>query len=219
MRDITIYIFNTDQLNNLKLEALKEVLDEIAPLYAQKYHRLSSAGNITGSLQELAAGLLLNRCLDLHEDGQLSFGLYGKPELISGDVVFNLSHSGHFVVLAVADKAVGDVGVDIESTERVRLSVAKKLFSPAVYEEIVIENERDKKQAGVLFAKHWTACEARLKLSGAGLSGYDSIKRDYSESDKDVLHFELEDSGYVIALSVNANIDSCTVCKKIVQYY
>ena len=219
MYDITIYIFDTDQLNNLKSETLNSILKEIAPLYAQKYHKLSSAGNITGSLQELAAGLLLSRCLELHKDEALRFGQHGKPELVSGEAAFNLSHSGHFVVLAVADKAVGDVGVDIESAERVRLSVAKKLFSPTVYEEIVIENERDKKQAGGLFAKHWTACEARLKLSGAGFSGYDSIKRDYSESDKDVLHFELEDFGYVIALSVNANIDSCTVCKKIVQYY
>ena len=219
MYDINVYIFDTNQLNNLRSEDINAILDEITPLYAQKYRRLSSAGNITGSLQELAAGLLLSRCLDLHEDEALKFGLHGKPELLSGDVVFNLSHSGYFVVLAVADKAVGDVGVDIEKTDRVRLSVAKKLFPQEVYEQIVLENERNRKQAGVLFARHWTACEARLKLCGAGLSGYDSIKCDYAETDKDVIHFELEDSRYVIALAVNANINSCEVCKRIVQYY
>lgn len=219
MCGVNVYIFDTDQLNNQEPENIKMMLEGIAPVYARKYSRLKDAGNLTGSLQELAAGILLSRCLGVHEDDELRLGEHGKPELVLRDVAFNLSHSGHFVVLAVADKDVGAVGADIERTDRVRLSVAKRLFSRDVYEAIAVEMERDEKAAGILFARHWTACEARLKLSGAGLGGYAGIKCDYSETDSDVRYIELEDSQYIIAIAINGNINTCEVYKKIVQYY
>lgn len=219
MCGVNVYIFDTDQLNNQEPENIKMMLEGIAPVYARKYSRLKDAGNLTGSLQELAAGILLSRCLGVHEDDELRLGEHGKPELVLRDVAFNLSHSGHFVVLAVADKDVGTVGADIERADRVRLSVAKRLFSRDVYEAIALEMERDEKAAGILFARHWTACEARLKLSGAGLGGYAGIKCDYSETDSDVRYIELEDSQYIIAIAINGNINTCEVYKKIVQYY
>ncbi len=219
MHDINVYIFDTNQFYNLKPESINAILDEIAPAYARKYRRLKDAGNLTGSLQELAAGILLSRCLGVHEDDELRLGEHGKPELVLGNVAFNLSHSGHFVVLAVADKDVGAVGVDIERTDRVRLSVAKRLFSRDVYEAAALEMERDEKAAGILFARHWTACEARLKLSGTGLGGYAGVKCDYSETDSDVRHIELEDSQYIIAVAINGNINTCEVSEEIVQYY
>ncbi len=219
MYDINVYIFDTNQFNNLKPETLNAILDEIAPVYARKYSRLKEAGNLAGSLQELAAGILLSRCLGVHEDDEIRLGEHGKPELVLGDVAFNLSHSGHFVVLAVTDKDVGAVGVDIERTDRVRLSVAKRLFPRDVYEAIALEMERDEKAAGILFARHWTVCEARLKLSGLGLGGYAGIKYDYSDTDSDVMHIELENSQYIIAVAINGNINTCEVSEKIVQYY
>lgn len=189
MKKITVYIFDTDTISECTEVELQSLKSNIAPYYLEKYNRCIKANNIRIGLQELAAGFLLSRYLGVSSDSQLFFGEHGKPELISGDKFFNLSHSGHFVVLAVADKGTGPVGIDIERTDRMSLSVAKKMFSEEVAESLRKEEES---AAGFLFAKHWTTCEARLKLSGEGMQGYKKIKCDYSDNDSDVTHILLD---------------------------
>ena len=216
MKKITVYIFDTDTISEcteVKLQALKS---NIAPYYLEKYNRCIKANNIKTGLQELAAGFLLSKYLGVSLDSQLFFGEHGKPELISGDKFFNLSHSGHYVVLAVADRETGPVGIDIERTDRMSLSVAKKMFSEDVVESLRKEEES---AAGFLFAKHWTTCEARLKLSGEGMQGYKKIKCDYSDNDSDVTHILLDNEKYIMAIAVKSDISACAITKKTVQYY
>lgn len=80
---------------------------------------------------------------------------------------FNLSHSGHFALLAVSDLA--PIGVDIEMTNEIQdaVNVAKRFFSKQENSELEMVNEEK-------FIHHfyqiWTAKEAVIKANGWGMS-------------------------------------------------
>lgn len=89
----------------------------------------------------------------------------GRPSLLHGDLDFNLSDSGDYVVLAVSDQ---QVGIDIERRKKNHLSIAKRCFCPEEYEDIVattdpLEQERR-------FRAYWTMKEAYVKCEGSGLA-------------------------------------------------
>jgi 4'-phosphopantetheinyl transferase len=97
---------------------------------------------------------------------ELTTGPHGKPGL-KGPLHFNLSHSAGRAVLAVSD--AGPVGIDIEHLDR-RVDVpalGQVCFTPA-------ENARLRAAPGAdqarLFFAYWTAKEARMKLTGQGMS-------------------------------------------------
>jgi len=93
---------------------------------------------------------------------------WGKPALTTGELEFNLSHSGALALLAVAPAGC-PVGIDIESLEQHRLDVAT-LFDLTCH---------DSEKAALLalsgnaqrhaFMALWTRKEAYLKALGIGL--------------------------------------------------
>ena len=89
----------------------------------------------------------------------------GKPyvEGLSG-VFFNISHSGNYVVCAVADR---EVGVDIERRGTVRLAVARRFFHP---DELADLERLSGKERDIRFFDYWSAKEAFLKYVGTGLA-------------------------------------------------
>lgn len=106
----------------------------------------------------LAAGLLLRAAFGEEKYKQISTDFYGKPYL-PGDVFFNLSHSGDYVVLAVAPC---EVGVDIERVTPYSKSIANKCFTAAELEWL---SEQACNQA---FFKLWTGKESVMKATGLG---------------------------------------------------
>lgn len=88
----------------------------------------------------------------------------GKPYIPDSFVHFNVSHSGEWVVLAVADV---EVGIDIEVLREVNYRVATRFFSTEENDllEQVIGNEKLE-----LFFDFWTLKESYLKLLGTGLT-------------------------------------------------
>ena len=109
--------------------------------------------------RSLAAGLLMRHILGITDDTRLTFGKYGKPNL--DGKYFNISHSGGYTVLAVADS---EVGVDIE---RIRDSysqkTAERCFTPKELEWL---NERGDIES---FFRLWAAKESIMKALGLGL--------------------------------------------------
>lgn len=105
----------------------------------------------------LGAGLLLRYVLGAL-DGDLRFEPSGKPYLPGGPC-FNLSHGGHYAVLAV-DGA--PLGADIEPLGRFDRRVAGRCFTPA---ELRWAGDRDE----ALYTL-WTLKESVLKAHGSGLS-------------------------------------------------
>ena len=114
---------------------------------------------------------VLARYLDL-DPRALRFraGRHGKPELegVCSSLRFNLSHSQDLMLLAVTHAR--EVGVDIEAMrENVPFeTLADHYFEPRDAWEIRVLPAPRKAWK---FYDVWTSTEARLKASGAGLSG------------------------------------------------
>jgi 4'-phosphopantetheinyl transferase len=96
-----------------------------------------------------------------------SYGATGKPllaELQSGELEFNLSHSGELAAIAVTNS--GPVGVDLEWLREVqhRRTLSEKVYSPtelAEFESGISSRE---------FLELWTTKEAVLKFTGEGIA-------------------------------------------------
>lgn len=92
---------------------------------------------------------------------EIKKGPHGKPYFQGTDIHFNISHSGDFKVLAIAETPVG---VDIEKVRKADLRVAKR-FCENEYNYITQKDSEHR------FFKVWTKKEAYLKYKGTGLRG------------------------------------------------
>ena len=103
----------------------------------------------------LASGLLLRQVLGSDE---VTLSAFGKPSLVDGSP-FSLSHSGDYVLLAVASRPVG---VDIEMHRPLPfLALATRFFAPS---------ERTSVDSSPAFFDLWTAKESLAKMLGVGLA-------------------------------------------------
>ena len=148
-----------------------EVLEEIAPYYADRYRKLTGkegAGK-KRAWEELATGYLLAVYLGVHEDFEWRKNAHGKPELVSGKACYNLSHSGDYVVLAVADC---EVGVDVQKLRDYKEVAAKRILSEAEQKMVKrLDDTGDEVGRLEVFARAWSKVEAALKLRGTGFAG------------------------------------------------
>lgn len=121
-------------------------------------------GNARGALRHILSGYIHTP----PERIAFSYGDKGKPYLQPphSDIQFNLSHAGKLALLIIGNNL--PVGVDLEpSGQRKNLRrIARKVFTPELYQQIEPLNEADFQQA---FFQHWTALEARVKAVGAGV--------------------------------------------------
>jgi len=137
-----------------------EIIGVISRYYAQQYQRIKKKQEAD---QELTAGFLLKKYLGVISNDQIIRTEYGKPMLRSGNAFFNLSHSGEYVVLAVADM---EIGVDVETILDVHWPTVNKIFSKK--QKVELELTAASGQP-IQFTRLWTECEAVLKLVGTGL--------------------------------------------------
>jgi len=103
------------------------------------------------------------------EPSQLDFSTndYGRPILNSHKLEFNLSHSGNFALIAIAQER--KVGVDVERVrpELELESIARRFFSPNENSELMTLPPEQRELA---FFNGWTRKEAYIKAQGLGLS-------------------------------------------------
>jgi 4'-phosphopantetheinyl transferase len=161
--------------------------------------------------------------LYLNEDArslQFRFNNYGKPLLAepspTGSVQFNVSHSGDWVVLAVADGAA--VGVDIERHRRLEdaMRLAERFFSTVERTALAALPPIEQLPA---FFRCWSRKEAYIKAVGTGIfAGLDNFDvtlapdepprvtrfhtADYQPAEWTLAEFHLED-GYSAATLAN----------------
>ena len=109
----------------------------------------------------LVAGLLLRKVCDVAGDEQLTASKNGKPYLRNSGMYFNISHSGEYVVLAVADN---EIGVDIEKIAPYDQAIAVRCFTERELEWLQSQG------ADEAFYRLWTAKESVMKASGLGFS-------------------------------------------------
>jgi 4'-phosphopantetheinyl transferase len=107
----------------------------------------------------------------LHQPpAEISFSTatHGKPQLTQHQLQFNISHSQHWLGIALAN---APVGVDIEFTAqapvRPWLALAKRFFTAHEYQHLT---KQSADQLANVFIQLWTQKEAVLKAHGGGIS-------------------------------------------------
>lgn len=98
---------------------------------------------------------------------QIELSPQGKPFFANfADIFFNISHSQTGLAVAFSRN---EIGFDIENIHRHRnsLGIANRFFTKR---EIAMLNNQNQANSDI-FLRIWTAKEAMLKLSGAGISG------------------------------------------------
>lgn len=102
------------------------------------------------------------------------YGKNGKPYWVNWEsddlhvpAFFNLSHSGDYVVLAVADQ---EVGVDVQKKCPIKDSLAKRVLSADEYRQYWdCFEQKGAEEAHRYFFFRWTQKESVVKLTGDGL--------------------------------------------------
>ncbi len=89
---------------------------------------------------------------------------YGKPCLLSDrGIKVNWSHSGEYVICAVADR---EIGIDLQYVQKEpKDSVIRKVLQP---EELIFYEQTSAEQRKHLFYQYWTVKESYLKAVGTG---------------------------------------------------
>lgn len=105
----------------------------------------------------ITAGRLISKLLP---DVRITKNEYGKP-IADGDVCFNLSHSGEYVVIAISDKSIGCDIQKIEPADFVRLS-------RVVFTDSEIASVKEASDRAGQFYRLWTKKESFLKCIGEG---------------------------------------------------
>jgi 4'-phosphopantetheinyl transferase len=98
---------------------------------------------------------------------ELVTGRNGKPELATGTLRFNLSHSGDLALVAVTRDR--EVGVDVERVDLRRdvARLARRALDPAAAEAVLALPAAERSRA---FHRAWARREAVAKCAGTGLS-------------------------------------------------
>ncbi|WP_442591958.1 4'-phosphopantetheinyl transferase family protein [Pedobacter sp. AW31-3R] len=143
-------IYN-DYLNSLPQDIRKKIL---------KYRNWSDAQ------ASLYGKLLLQKGLEqLGVDNSLNnlkYTKYGRPYL-EGNIDFNISHSGEYVVCAYTDDC--RVGVDLEIIKPIQISDFRAQFLAQEWNKIT-----NSSNTLFWFYYYWSAKEAVVKADGRGLS-------------------------------------------------
>ena len=113
----------------------------------------------------LAAGLLLRHALATLGVGPAEpvIDRYGKPWLPGGPA-FSLSHSGDYVLCAVADR---DVGCDVQRIGDFHDRLARRCLTQAEYADVLAQ--ADPGARALRFYRYWTLKESFIKAIGLGL--------------------------------------------------
>ena len=153
---------------------------------------------------------ILARYLSLSpEDVQFKTGEHGKPSIASeAELDFNLSHSGDFALIAIANGH--KVGVDVEKNRQdmEHEKIAQRYFSEREKTELQ-KLPNDQKMIG--FFNCWTRKEAYIKAQGLGLSlPLDSFDVSLAPNEPAVLHATRPDpreASCWILLSLDVHFD------------
>ena len=111
--------------------------------------------------------LLLKKALreeyGITENPLFEYGKHGKPQIVGHpEICFNLSHCREAVACAVSSRPVG---IDVESVHRYKEQLAIHTMNDQELARIATAERSD-----VAFIRLWTMKEARLKLTGEGIT-------------------------------------------------
>jgi 4'-phosphopantetheinyl transferase len=149
------------------IDAMRQILNASECARADRFHAASDRDRFVfgrGLLRIILAGYLGQTPAQL----EFSRGRGSKPMLVGlgPGIQFNVSHSGEWLVIAVAHSTV--IGVDIEHIRDPfqASDLARRYFAPEEQHELARLSEATRGQG---FFNAWTRKEAYVKAVGAGL--------------------------------------------------
>jgi len=148
------------------LDRLQETLSEEEKERAARFHFAADRDHFIAS-HGCLRGVLARYLHCEPQQFRFSTNSHGKPAVNGQNVEFNLSHSGDFALIVIAQE--GKVGVDVE---RIRSGIsshviAQQYFSAFEFEEL---QSLPLEQRETAFFTCWTRKEAYIKAQGQGLS-------------------------------------------------
>jgi 4'-phosphopantetheinyl transferase len=164
----TVEVYAIQLLPAEDFELVRGKMLEILPQKArERFTHLSRGADVQRSLlgELLARYLIAGKLRISGEEIIFEAGPNGKPAIRGNDTLyFNISHSGQWVVCAIASVPVG---VDVERLRPVNPGLAKRFFTNGEFEmlQALPEEERTSK-----FIELWTLKESFLKAIGRGLT-------------------------------------------------
>lgn len=91
-----------------------------------------------------------------------------KEKKLVEKTVFNLSHSGHWVMCAFSDAPGASIGCDLEKNGKFREGVAKRFFCESEYQYIMEMNSEEERCK--MFYRYWVLKESFMKATRAGMA-------------------------------------------------
>lgn len=177
-------LYITD-IENISLDRTNEISSQ----RAEKVARYKKADD---KRRCIAGGLFIKKFLG---DEKISINSYGKPMAENG-VFFNISHSGRYVIFAIANSPVG---CDIEKVRVVSQKLGKIVFCDNELESIRISQDKI-----TTFFDLWTKKESLLKCIGEGFhknSKSVDVSKNFATDNSIDYHFKLwHFSDYTIAV-------------------
>ena len=161
-----VYVINA--LNELSDAEFECALSKIDPEQKDRIMRF----HFTEDKKRALAGILLSKyaiamAFGISSDEiRVEKNKYGKPHVVGKrGVHFNISHSGDYVVCAVAGSPVG---IDVQEHKSGGLDIAERFFSQEEKEALkrASDSEDEKRK---LFYDMWSLKEAYIKCIGTGL--------------------------------------------------
>lgn len=181
-------IYLNDDIAGFDFDAALPLLSEQRREQALKFKY--ELGRKTCAMAYLLLCEGLQKEYGLTERPVFEYGEHGKPAIIGHpDIHFNLSHCREAVICAVSNRPVG---IDIESIREFKDSLARYTMNEQEVQQI-----EQAAQPNVEFIRLWTMKEAKLKLTGHGIT--DNMKHVLDGSE----HFETvinEKKGYIYSV-------------------
>ena len=165
-------LYLNDHLEDLDLGLALAQLSEQRREQALRFSH--DAGRRTCAAAYLLLCEALRREYGITDNPLFEYGEHGKPSIVGHpEIYFNLSHCREAVACVVADHPVG---IDVECIREFRDSLVN--FAMNIDEVVRIQAAEC---PDVEFIRLWTMKEARLKLTGEGIT--DDIKTALSAAD------------------------------------
>ena len=154
-------VYIDEHIDDFDLQAALPEISEQRRLQALRFK--FERGQRTCVLAYLLLKKALREEYGLTENPLFEYGPHGKPFIVGHpEIHFSLSHCREAVACAVSDRPVG---IDVESVQRYRESLAQYTMNDEEQRLIVATKRPD-----VAFIRLWTMKEARLKLTGEGIT-------------------------------------------------
>lgn len=168
------YIQHTQELIDAVFQRQLVGLPQIFQNEINAYKHMESAqASLLGKLLLKHAFQNLQVQYSLHD---VVIGRKDRP-MLNDALDFNISHSGEFVICAIAQDA--KVGIDIEKHRNINIELFKKYFNDEEWNEI-----KTAKNQNLSFFDMWSLKESAIKCDGRGVEILSKTHKQYTATDE-----------------------------------